>query len=148
MPQLDANRISPGLYQGSVPPPGGTVGRAGFDTVVLCAVELQPGNGLVPPRGVRAIKCPLDDDPTVRLAESDWKKAVWAAEIVARRVRRGQRVLVTCAAGRNRSGLVTSIALHMLSGMRGRDCIRHIRQRRQNACTNPRFNEAVMRRLG
>lgn len=141
---IDAARLASGLYQGSVPPPGREVARAGFDTVVLCAYELQPPHGLVPPRGVRILRCPLDDDPTVPLTDDEWRMVVRTSETVERRVRRGQRVLVTCAQGRNRSGLVSAIALHLLTGMRGRDIIRHIRQRRANACTNSMFNRLIM----
>lgn len=145
-PPLDASRIASGLYQGGVPPHADAVRRGGFDTLVLCAAEIQPPAELM--GRLEALHCPLDDDPTVAVSDSDWTKAVNTAERVARRVRGGRRVLVTCAQGRNRSGLVSCITLHLLTGMRGSECIGHIkRMRGSSACTNPQFNRVVARRL-
>ena len=82
------------------------------------------------------------------MTDIDWTKAVNTAQRVARRVRRGRGVLVTCAQGRNRSGLVSCITLHLLTGMRGAEAVAHVkRMRGRLACTNPQFNLLVRRRL-
>lgn len=106
---IDANRIAKGLYQGSFPAPGSSVQRAGFNAVVFCADELQPDPARYP--GVRVLLCPLDDSGRPMLAD-EWSRAVQMGVRVAHLLDRGARVLVTCAAGRNRSGLVTALALY------------------------------------
>ena len=68
-----------------------------------------------------------------------------AAEIVARRVRSGERVLVTCAMGRNRSGLVSALALHFLTGISGAEAARLVKARRHNALTNRYFMAALFK---
>jgi protein-tyrosine phosphatase len=50
---------------------------------------------------------------------------------------------VTCWAGRNRSGLVTAIALHKLTGFSGVQCVRIIRKARPLALTNLQFRAAI-----
>ncbi len=49
--------------------------------------------------------------------------------------------MVTCMAGINRSGLVSAVTLHMMTGRSGKDCVRHIQQCRPGALRNPRFVE-------
>jgi len=56
---------------------------------------------------------------------------------------RGERVLVTCWQGRNRSALVAALALYLLSGADGGGILRHIQGRRPGALTNPVFAHAV-----
>ena len=54
------------------------------------------------------LRCPIDDaQPTPR----ERKVAYQTAQAVADCLRSGRRVLVTCAAGLNRSGLVSAMAL-------------------------------------
>lgn len=144
--RVDASRIASGLYQGGAPPFAEAVLDAGFHTLVLCAYEIQAHDAVT--GQLEVLRCPLDDDPLQPLTDIDWTKAVNTAQRVGRRVRRGRRVLVTCAAGRNRSGLVSCIALHLLTGMRGAEAIAHVKRMRGDlACTNPQFNRMVRRRL-
>jgi hypothetical protein len=146
MPQLDVSRVLPGLYIGSKPMPGPHLCRAGFDALVLCAEEIQPPSALFP--GVLVIHAGIRDD--CDLSRSERLLALRAATEVARLVRRGQRVLVTCQQGRNRSGLVTAAAVHMLTGVSGRRAASHVQRRRQTplgpALSNPCFVE-LLRRL-
>jgi len=136
---LDAHRLGPGFYQGSVPRSARAVRRAGFDTLVLCAGEIQPpAHALVP---LQVIRCPLRDDPTVPLPSAAKRQAVRAAEQVVVRLRTGARVLVTCAQGVNRSGLVSAVSLHVLTGRPGRECVAHVQRCRPGALRNPRFVE-------
>jgi protein-tyrosine phosphatase len=56
-------------------------------------------------------------------------------------VRAGQRVLVTCIMGRNRSGVLAGLALVEL-GMPAREAVRRIEHAR-NGLTNPHFRAMV-----
>lgn len=89
------------LAQGSAPPP---VSGIPFDVIVLSAMEYQPD---LP--GYRVLHVPLDDGPppdkTTRM------RIRRAARGIADRVRAGQRVLVTCWQGRNRSGVLAGLAM-------------------------------------
>jgi hypothetical protein len=138
---IDANRVGERLYIGSYPPRGGALRSAGFDVLVLCAEELQGGQF----DGVGVLRCPLDD---ADLTQVEWDRARSAARRVAMFVQGGGRCLVTCAAGRNRSGLVTALAVHELTGWPGALCVELVRKSRTraDALTNLTF-VAALRRL-
>lgn len=125
------------LAQGSYPEPGTPLSQF-FDVLVLCAYELQPPSSEYP--DVTVIHVPLDD--TLTPTPEQIRLAVAAGRNVATRLRSGQRVLTTCAQGRNRSGLVTGIALETL-GVRARQAVRHIQSNRKDALTNPVFVEIL-----
>lgn len=135
---IDATRIGPKLHQGSEPPRGTKLRRAGFDVVVLCAMEIQPPSSAFV--GVEVLHYGIDDGPVTPML---WTRANRAAKAVARRIRAGKRVLVTCAMGRNRSGLVVALALRELTGRSGARIVRHVRSLRANALTNPHFERAL-----
>ena len=119
------------LAQGSAPPIGV---RLPFDTVVLAAMEYQPD---LP--GHDVLHAPLDDGPPPTQDERALIRR--SAHEVARRVRAGQRVLVTCWQGRNRSGVIAGLALVEL-GVPGAQAAAKIRRTR-NGLTNPYFFEMV-----
>jgi protein-tyrosine phosphatase len=82
-----------------------------YDALVLCAEEVQftPRSRSKPP----IHHLPLRDEPvplTLRAREA----TAATARRVARRVLQRQRVLVTCAMGLNRSGLVSALALRAM----------------------------------
>lgn len=139
---IDADRVGPNLYQGAKPPIGQSVALAGFDTLVLTARELLPFQRPDLFQGVEVLQCPLRDHDT-RMdegdPEDDWTRARDMARRVAARIRLGKRVLVTCHEGWNRSGLICALALHELSGRPGALCVQKIRQRRDNALSQPVF---------
>jgi len=135
---IDASRIVSGLYQGSIPATGGAARRSGFHVIVLCAEEYQPrGHEFEGPLVVHA---PMDDG---KITPELWETAVQAATHVAKARRAGKRVLVTCAAGRNRSGLVSALSLMMLEGLSGRRAVALVKSKRQDALTNPYFVKAL-----
>jgi hypothetical protein len=116
--RLDATRIAPKLWQGSKP-----VGPLrGFDAVAFCAAEHQPNVA-----GIEVYNCPLHDDV---LSPEETSIALSCARRVASIVLSGRRVLVTCQQGRNRSGLVTALALHLLTGWPGWWCVRRVKSHR------------------
>lgn len=138
--RLDCNRVIPGLYQGAYPEPDGR--KIPFvDVIVLAARELQPSADYFPQTLV--IHAPIDDNVTRRLVGKDAATAVAAGQLVARMVARGQKVLVTCAMGLNRSGLISSIALVHLDRT-PHEAIRAVRRARPGALYNQRFVEFLI----
>jgi hypothetical protein len=139
---VEANRIGPRLYQGSRPPFGRNVQKAGFDVLVLCAVEHQPRGRAFP--GVEVIHCPMDDADHPP-SEHEWWLANAAAQRVAQIVKYGGRALITCIQGRNRSGFVTALALHYLTKEPGRMCVFRVQKGRTEApaLTNDHFVAAL-----
>lgn len=141
MPGYNANKIIDGLYQGGWPPPGEGLKNAGVDVLVLCAKEWQDAS--VYP-GLNVILAPGDDDRRLhRLAQfvDGWKRAGHEA---AEQVKAGRCVLVTCMQGLNRSGMVTSFALRELTGMSGKNIVKHIQARRENALFNETFAKYII----
>ena len=148
-PYLDAHEIVPNLWQGSFPIPGTTLQRAGFKVLVLCASELQFEEDTFP--GLNIIRAPNEDSK--HLSRLRLRIALAAAKDSAKAIRAGQRVLVTCAAGLNRSGLVSALTLHALYGWSGPKCIQQVQQKRVSslvcpdltALCNPKFVEVLSR---
>jgi protein-tyrosine phosphatase len=136
-----AHQVAPGLWQGDAPPPGANYGD--FDLVVLTAHEYQPKAGEM---NIDVFHAPLDDDPWRPPSAREQAIAYGAAREVARRLRKGQRVLVTCAMGLNRSGLVSALALRM-QGAPGERAIAAVRKARgPDALNNPQFRQMIRER--
>ena len=135
---LDVSPIIPLISQGALPPPGDDVRRHGFDVLVLAAQEYQPPANMFP--GVHVLYSPMDD---AELSSDEWRQVVNTSRKVARHVRAGRRVLITCQAGLNRSGIHTAVVMHLLTGQAGSAIVRHIRARRTDAL----FNKSFVRRL-
>jgi protein-tyrosine phosphatase len=137
---LDVSRIGPGVYQGSRPPRGGALRRAGFDVLVLAAQEYQPPDREFP--GVRVIRA-LVDDSGAPMQQEEWLEAIRASAEAAMLRARGARVLSTCMAGLNRSGLVNALMLTRLTGMSGQRAIELVQERRPGALNNLFFKRAL-----
>jgi protein-tyrosine phosphatase len=137
-PMIDATRLWSKFYQGSYPLEG--VRAHGFRVLVLCAEELQHR---AEEPGVVTLRCPLFDDGRRPMSPIEWQHAVRTGREVAAHAAAGHRTLVTCAQGRNRSGLVAGIALYELSGWSGEQCVQHIQARRRDALTNDDFVAAL-----
>lgn len=135
---LDAAEVTTGLWQGSAPDTGPYVRMAGFDALVLAAKEYQPSDGSFP--GVLVLRLPIEDAP---ISWDDWVRAVDVATRVSGVRARGGRVLSTCQAGLNRSGLVSALSLIILDGMSPPTAIARVRSRRPGAL----FNESFVRVL-
>ena len=134
--KLDVTRVAPRLYIGSAPLPGGGLARAGFRVAFFCAQEYQPTALDFPGLGT-IVQCGFDDadrPPTSKEAEIIER----AARRVAHFARGGHRTLVSCAAGRNRSGVVLARALTLL-GFPAKGVVHHIRTVRPLALTNEHF---------
>jgi protein-tyrosine phosphatase len=134
----DYHYLMPGpwLAQGSAPPAGI---RVPFDVIVLAAREYQELD--LP--GYTVIRVPIDDSgpPPSTL---DRHRIRRTAHQIADRVRLRERVLVTCMAGRNRSGVLAGLALREL-GISGAEAARRIQVAR-NGLTNRHFYAMVVER--
>jgi protein-tyrosine phosphatase len=136
---MSQSEIIPGLFVGSKPSPGR---HEGVDVIVLAAVEYQPPAELFP--GTEVIYAPLDDEPGRLLREDEIVTATKAASRVARRLRAGRRVLVSCMMGLNRSSLIAALAMHEVYGMGDDEIIARIRRARGAwALSNPSFERLL-----
>lgn len=129
------------LWQGSAPPPGKALHAYGFDVLVLAAQEYQPAADKFP--GVRVIHAPNDDAPIGDGGEVEG--AVAASKLVADALRRDEKVLVTCRAGLNRSGLISALALARSTTMTGPAIVEALRRARGPwALSNDDFRDFVL----
>lgn len=143
---LEAHRVYPGLWQGSVPPTGSRVRNAGFDALVLCCLDseyrtlygVQPRSSLF--GGMLVHRCPLDDG---ELTEDELRRASAAAVFAARVIKQNGRCLVTCHLGRNRSGLVNALTIRALTGASGAAAVEQVQRNRPGALTNHSFVRAL-----
>lgn len=139
---IDASRIYGALYQGSAPPTGPRLAQSGFDVLVLAAREVQPPSWKFP--GVEVLRLPMDDVP-LRLTRAQLADVQALASMIAMRLSHGQKVLVTCRAGLNRSGLLVGATLARELGMRPTDAVRLVRDKRSFlALNNPAFVHAIV----
>lgn len=128
-PAYAPDEILPGLFQGGtedddvvmVGAPQRLRGSYPFDVVVTLYADANPA-----PWGVEEIRFGFYDS---RLLTADATRVLRLARDVHRRWVRGDRVLIRCQAGVNRSGLVTSLVL-MLEGYRAADAIALLRRQR------------------
>lgn len=121
------------IYQGSMPDPAEL---GSFDALVLCAFENQNADDYAP---LHVIEAPGDDVRDWPIDQFDLEQWIRASHAVAELVRSGMEVLVTCMAGLNRSGMVSAMALHHLTGWDGEKCVGWVQGRRCSALFNPAF---------
>jgi protein-tyrosine phosphatase len=148
---LDADEIIPNLWQGSAPERGKAVASQGFSVLVLCANDYQYRADQFP--GVdHVIHAPFYDVQAT--PPGTWEIAEEAADRVVAYHQQGLKVLVTCMAGLNRSGLVTAWAIHKLKGWDGEAAIEVVKQKRKPAARqwdphypDPLSNESFCRKL-
>ena len=145
-PDPAPTEILPGLWQGGTSEssllgqptkPSHSRGRRPFDLIVtLYAVE-QPA-----PWGVEEIRYGF---PDAELDPRDLDRVREVADYAAERWKAGDRVLIRCQAGVNRSGLVTALVL-LAEGWRPRRILEHLRAcRSPNVLSNSDFREVVFR---
>lgn len=129
--------MAPRLWIGAKPPFDSPLAQV--DLLVLCAQEIQPDaiafQGLV-------MRCPL---PDAELEVIQVIQALTTSVAVAQAVSQGQRALVTCAMGRNRSPLVAALALAQLTTMSGAQLIAHIRKHRGQKALGNRHFQAILK---
>lgn len=140
---IDAHRIDSKLWVGGYPTDR-SVCDGRFGLIVLCASEHQR---LPFPCARRVHAVPLFDDNRDPVDHESKADAVRAAMVIRNARREGQRVLVTCAQGVNRSALVAALAL-VLDGVPPHRAIGMIKRRRKpiidmEPLSNQRFVEFI-----
>lgn len=138
---LDADHITHGLWQGSAPSPK-DINPRDFSVVVLCAKEYQPPARLFDP-GVVVVHAPNDDTCTRYPTDEEFRLADDASDLVADALCDRKKVLVTCAMGLNRSGLVSALAL-VKGGFSPQEAVELIRKKRPGALGNPYFARLIL----
>lgn len=123
----DFHRVAPKLYVGSFPGGGAELRaeaqRIGFARVIRCAFEFPDD-----------CEYPLDD---ARLTPEQIKLFEKASDDVADGLRKGQRTLVTCHLGINRSALVAGLAMVKAYKFTGRQALMTIRALRKTPDGKP-----------
>lgn len=132
---MAADRVIANLWQGDA---FELQNAHAYTYVVSAAIERRPT------REVRYLHVKLDDAPVAWQATREWRDAVrYAAKSAAEHVKRGDRTLIVCNAGLNRSGLIVAMALRYL-GYRPEFAIMHVKAARGlNALSNQSFVVAV-----
>lgn len=134
-PTVDASQVAPGLWIGARPSPGH---YRWLGVIVLAAREWQPPSFTYP--NVAVLHVPLTDDPSRPMPTAQADSAISAARTVARYLRAGQRVLVTCHLGLNRSSLIAGLAMRLAYGTKVDNVIAALREARgPQALRNPHF---------
>jgi protein-tyrosine phosphatase len=137
---MNANEVIPGLYQGSKPEPG----CYDADVIILMAEEYQPRSHYFPCTRL-VVHAPIDDNPAY-MKPDERDAVVKASDYAARALRAGQRVLITCNMGLNRSGVVTALTLRRTYGMSPDQAIGLVRRARgPHALSNPQFEHFIRR---
>lgn len=148
MSELEYNWIVPGmLAQGSFPGSDPETIWRKFDTLVYMAEEGQPDILVMP--GKTVFRAPIDDNFKRPVSETEERRINRIITNVETHVRSGRRVLVTCMAGRNRSGLLVALVLMRLYPCKSaREIIEMVRDRRKGAngpvLCNPMFVQKIM----
>jgi len=131
------------LWQGDVYA-AATAKADAVDVILCCANEVQPSATDRFPPGVTVLGFPFDD--TSKPSMGDISTALEAAQAAYDSLKANKRVLITCFAGRNRSGLVSALIVRAALRMTGDEAVDYVKARRPNALTNESFC-AWMRRL-
>lgn len=136
-----AHKIVEHLFQGGIPPEGSFLADSGIHVLVLAAASWQEAAAYP---GVHVICAPGDDDERRHRLDrfiECWRKA---AEEVVEHVKAGKNVLVTCHAGQNRSGIISGMAVCMLTGLSGQEAVDLVSKRRPFALNNRTFAQYII----
>lgn len=137
------NWITDTIAQGSYPQIRGTAFQHA-DVLVLCAEEHQ-AKGLKAPPGKQIVRLGFDDDIYRPVPQEAGKIFHAHAQMLGRAALSGRKLMITCAMGLNRSGLMTALTLMHGYGMRPAEAIRLIRGRRSADCLmNPMFEQWLL----
>ena len=142
---FDFSEILPRLWQGGTPESemietssihSAAIQRFGFTVVVTLDARSQPAGW-----GVKELRYGFEDGKLEReeiprlLEVADWAYDHW---------QKGEKVLIRCQAGANRSGLITAIVL-MKDAMSAEVAIAKIRAKRRFALSNSHFLTLLQR---
>jgi len=139
------NFITDNVAQGSFP----ALKSAGeafkhADILVLCAEEHQERSMKAPP-GKTIIRLGFDDDIYRPIPPEAGKIFHAHAQQLGKLALSGRKIMITCAMGLNRSGLITALTLMHGYRMRPSEAIKLIRGRRSKDCLcNPMFEQWLL----
>jgi hypothetical protein len=133
----DYSLIAFGLAQGSAPDDFAASFEA-FDTIVLCSSEFQPEVIFPDDKSKRILRCPFDDSD-LALTPVQVERLKAAARQIVEEHEEERRILITCFAGINRSGLLMGMVLKERFGITGEEAIRWIRKKRYGSLSNRSF---------
>lgn len=135
---LDCSNIAKRLWVGAKPPLDRHLPE--FDVLVLCAQEIQPA--VLAFRG-QVLRCPIPDDD---LTNAQTRLVLETGRSVATLLAAGQTVLVTCAQGINRSALVASLAVGLVTYLSADQILVILRTRRHHDCLHNKAFRMILRR--
>jgi len=137
----EATKLLSRFYIGSAP------SRSfGFTYIVLCAKEYQPNAHLLAPANI--LRMPFSDTEEA-LSPLLCEQLDGCANLIANQWRKKHRVLVSCIMGRNRSALLSSLALSKITGCHPSDAAILVQEKRidpvgVHALDNPVFWDYLM----
>lgn len=105
--QKEVSKITDQVWIGSAPPRDEKLYEK-FDIVVLAAEEYQPPSNYW--ENIEIVYAPLDDSGEP-ITNSEKKIAVSTAIFIAKRIKKGKRVLFTCKMGLNRSTFIAALSI-------------------------------------
>lgn len=114
------------------------------DVLVLCAEEHQ-AKGLKAPQGKHIVRLGFDDDIYRPIPPEVGRIFHEHARNLGKMALGGRKLMITCAMGLNRSGLITALTLMHGYRMRPSEAIKMIRARRSKDCLcNPMFEQWLL----
>jgi len=116
-----------------------------FDILVLCAGEWQPHVNLPEEdKSKRVVRMPYDDSK-VALTKTVLQQLHKTAKELSDEHERGRRIVITCMAGRNRSGLLMALVLMERFKLPAKEAISLIKEKRGPfALTNRTFTSYLL----
>lgn len=138
---IDAVEIMPGLWLGSFPA-SGDLAQLGFSVLAVVAKEHATPELHTRFPGVRIVAVPLEDKA---LDEGAVQQAISIARAVHALWKAGNRVLIVCHMGINRSALVTAMVLHLARGISGAEAVQAVRRARPGSLSNSSFLAYLLR---
>lgn len=141
--KMNADQVGKNLWVGGVPTDHDAVSQ-NFDALVLAAKEHQHAFPAEKYPKVTVLHAPLNDaKPTGQEQVTALRTALKVYELN----KTGKKVLVTCAAGVNRSALIAGLAM-VISGMPASKVVSQIRHKRHPPSgATPLFNEHFVKLL-
>ena len=139
--RMNADKVGKNLWVGGLPTDPAAVDQ-NFDALVLASKEYQDIFPVHKYPKTKLILAPLSDEPNAPTGPSREERAVAmkAALEVHDLNKKGKKVLVTCAAGVNRSALIAGLSM-VIAGDSAQHAINRIRKHRKPPTgSTPLFN--------
>lgn len=138
---LDANWVIPNrLAIGAMPHSVNIIWNHGFDYLLVMAAEHSWAKETGPHK-VWVDVLPLYDEPKLTVEEKN--RLLRASKRVAKLLKNGFRVLVTCNAGLNRSGLMTALIVRELYKVNGLAASKVVQRARKGTLINMTYRKYV-----